>query len=286
MAACLILCAALFSGLKNTVAGAMDFPATITIDYPLNGSVFLPDMGAPTFEWRDGAESALRWQIDVRFDDGSPFVRLASSGERLKIGEIDARCVSANNKPSTLTPEQSAAHTWKPDAAIWSAIREHAVEHSATITIEGYKNGSETEPLSRGAIQLTVSRDQVGAPIFYRDVPLVPSATEKGVMRPLNSSAIPLIAWRTRNISEPSSHIVMTDLHSCADFHSFSSDGKTRGLDMDGPQNNKGLYAMVPVAEKMTVRTQDMICGRHSAARSTRSCEWDSYRRFCRMAGM
>lgn len=108
-------------------------------------------------------------------------------------------------------------------------------------------------------MQLTVSRDPVGAPIFYRDVPLMPSATEKGVIKPLASSAIPLIEWRMRDVSQPSSHIVMTDLHSCANCHSFSRDGKTLGLDMDGPQNDKGLYALVPVAEKMTVRTKDMI---------------------------
>ncbi len=35
----------------------------------------------------------------------------------------------------------------------------------------------------------------------------------------------------------------MTDLHTCANCHSFSGDGKTLGLDMDGPQNDKGLYA-------------------------------------------
>jgi hypothetical protein len=55
-------------------------------------------------------------------------------------------------------------------------------------------------------MQLTVSRDPVGAPIFYRDVPLMPSATEKGVIKPLAASAIPLIEWRMRDISEPSSH--------------------------------------------------------------------------------
>ena len=108
-------------------------------------------------------------------------------------------------------------------------------------------------------MQLTVSQDPVGAPIFYRDVPLMPSATEKGIIKPLPTSAIPLIEWRMRNISEPSSHVVMTDLHSCANCHSFSRDGNTMGLDMDGPQNNKGLYAVVPVGQKMTVRTQDMI---------------------------
>src|ERR1017187_2862396 len=89
----------------------------------------------------------------------------------------------------------------------------------------------------------------------------MPSATEKGVIKPLAPSAVPLIEWRMRDISEPSSHVVMTDLHSCANCHSFSRDGKTLGLDMDGPQNDKGLYALVPVAAKMTVRTQDMISG-------------------------
>ena len=53
--------------------------------------------------------------------------------------------------------------------------------------------------------------------------------------------------------------MVMTELHSCANCHSFSRDGKTLGLDMDGPQNDKGLYALVPIAQQMTMRTQDMI---------------------------
>jgi tetratricopeptide (TPR) repeat protein len=255
----LILCAAWLTELNRTVAGATNAPAGITVDYPLNDSVFPPDMEAPTFQWRDAAEGAESWEIEVAFGDGSPALHVTSKGEGLKVGEIDPRCISSNNKLPTLTPVQAAAHTWKPDAATWAAIRQRAVEHPATIAITGYAEGNPTQPLSRGAMQLTVSRDPVGAPIFYRDVPLMPSSTEKGVIKPLAASAIPLIEWRMRNISEPSSHVVMTDLHSCANCHSFSRDGKTLGLDMDGPQNDKGLYALVPVAQKMTVRTQDMI---------------------------
>ena len=45
----------------------------------------------------------------------------------------------------------------------------------------------------------------MGAPIFYRDVPLMPSETEKGVIKPLAKNAIPLIAWRLRNVGETSS---------------------------------------------------------------------------------
>jgi len=257
-AASLMLCAA-WLGLNKTVAGATDSPANITVDYPLNGSVFPPDMTAPTFQWRDPDENAVNWKIDVAFGDGAPALHVASKGERMEIGEIDPRCISGNNKLPALTPNEADAHTWKPDAATWSAIRNHAVEHPATITMTGYAAGDDRQPLSRGMMQLSISRDPVGAPIFYRDVPLMPSTTEKGVIKPLAPSAVPLIEWRMRDVAEPSSHVVMTGLHSCANCHSFSRDGKTMGLDMDGPQNDKGLYALLPVAEKMTVRTEDMI---------------------------
>jgi len=258
-AACLVLCAVWFARTDETVKGATSAPSAITVDYPLNGSIFPPDMEAPTFEWRDAAENAAGWQIEIAFGDGAPALRVTSKGEGLKIGAVDERCISSNNKLPALTPEQAAAHTWKPGAATWAAIREHAVEHSASITIAGYAAGNESEPLSRGTMNITISRDPVGAPIFYRDVPLMPSATERGVIKPLAASAIPLIEWRMRDIAEPASHVVMTDLHSCANCHSFSRDGKTLGLDMDGPQNNKGLYALVPVAQKMTIGTKDMI---------------------------
>jgi tetratricopeptide (TPR) repeat protein len=256
---CLLLCAGWWAGWNRTVAGATDSPVKIIVDYPLNGSVFPPDMASPTFQWRDPAESAVSWNIDIAFKDGSPVLHVASKGEGLQIGAIDPRTISNSNKLPSLTPEQAAAHTWKPDATTWAEICKHSVELPSTITIAGYANGNVSQPLSRGSMQLTVSRDPVGAPIFYRDVPLMPSATEKGIIKPLPTSAIPLIEWRMRNISEPSSHVVMTDLHSCANCHSFSRDGNTMGLDMDGPQNDKGLYAVVPVGQKMTVRTQDMI---------------------------
>ena len=243
----------------GALSGAKDLPANIIIDYPLNGSVFPPDMEAPRFEWRDPIHEAIEWRIEIHFSDGAPSLRAVSNGEGVKLGEIDPSCISSNNKLPTLTPEESAAHTWKPDEATWAAIRKDAVSGSATITIRGFANGSGGPELSRGSLQLAVSRDPVGAPIFYRDVPLMPSAGSKGLIQPLDRSAVPLIAWRMRNLAEPSSHVVMTGLHSCANCHSFSRDGKTLGLDMDGPQNDKGLYALVPVAQQMTVRTENMI---------------------------
>ena len=66
IAACLIVCAAWLTKLDKIVAGATTAPAKITVDYPLNGSVFPPDIAAPTFQWRDPVKSAVSWRIDVR----------------------------------------------------------------------------------------------------------------------------------------------------------------------------------------------------------------------------
>src|SRR5208337_643687 len=45
----------------------------------------------------------------------------------------------------------------------------------------------------------------------------------------------------------------------CGNCHSFSLDGKTMGMDLDGPANNKGLYAIVPVKPEISIRNQDVI---------------------------
>jgi tetratricopeptide (TPR) repeat protein len=51
----------------------------------------------------------------------------------------------------------------------------------------------------------------------------------------------------------------MENLPLCANCHSFSSDGKTMGIDLDGLQNNRGMYILAPVAPEMTIRKQDVI---------------------------
>src|ERR1035438_6466868 len=250
------LLAAGLAGLGMRAVWANHEPERITIDYPLNGTVFPPDMAAPTFMWRDPAAGASAWRIDVTFANGAAQLHLSSSGERMKVGEIDARCISNTNKLPELTAAQAAAHRWKPDAETWERIKLEARARAVTIAIRGLTAGAE---VSRGEMELRVSADAVGAPIFFRDVPLMPSETEKGFIKPLAQGAIPLINWSMRNVADEKSHVVMTDLHSCANCHSFAANGKTLGLDMDGPQNDKGLYALVPIAKKMTIRTQDML---------------------------
>ena len=230
---------------------------TITVDYPLDGSTFPPEFPAPTWEWRDGT-GATSWQIQVALGDGSPALSFESAGPGLRVGPIDPRTVAATNEPPALTPQQASAHTWTPDDATWSKMKARSVEQFVRIVITGRRAG-DARVLSRGELAINTSKDPVGAPIFYRDVPLMPSENEKGVIKPLSPKAVPLIAWRLRNVAEKESHVVMTGLHTCVNCHSFSADGKTLGLDMDGPQNDKGLYALVDVRPKMSIGRENLI---------------------------
>ncbi len=273
--------ALLLAGMVVACAFAQNGTAPIVIDYPADGSVFPPDMAAPTFLWRDPAPGAVSWRIDVSFADGSAAIHVTAKGERMRVGEIDPRCVAPTNKLPQLTAEQAAAHTWVPDPATWAAIKRHSVG-GATVRISGFAPtpGNLTR-LTPGAartpkrvetsldaadtsvratsIVLSTSADPVGAPIFYRDVPLMPSKLESGVIKPLDSRAVPLIAWRLRDVAETRSRVLLEDMHTCANCHSFSGDGKTLGMDLDGPENDKSLYTVVPVQQKTTIRNEDVI---------------------------
>src|ERR1035441_3394950 len=65
----------------NGHTSASSEPARITVDYPVNGSVFPPEITPPTFLWRDPAESAKRWVIEVSFADPSAGMRFETPGE-------------------------------------------------------------------------------------------------------------------------------------------------------------------------------------------------------------
>jgi hypothetical protein len=230
----------------------------ITIDHPAEGAVFPPEFLAPTFLFRDGSTAAA-WTIDIAFADGGPDVHARSAGERMKIGEVDPRCFGDTNEPPKLTPEQAAARTWKPDAETWAEVKKRSVERRATITITGYADDRLKTAVSRGEVAIRTSKDPVGAPIFYRDVPLMPSELEKGVIKPLSAEAVHYITWRLKNVGQPGSRKLIEGFPTCANCHSFSRDGKTLGVDVDGPQNDKGLYALVDVKPQTSIRNEDVI---------------------------
>ena len=211
-------------------------------------------------EWRDASPRATVWSIDVAFGEGTAAsLHATSRGEPLEVGPIDPRAVGVTNEPPKLTPEQAVAHGWKPDAATWEAIKKGSTRRPAVVTITGYADEGRRRAVSRGRVSIRTSTDPVGAPIFYRDVPLMPSKGEKGVIKPLDQKFVPLIAWRLRDVAATESRVLLTGMHSCANCHSFSRDGKTMGMDLDGPRNDKGLYALFPVQATSTIRSENVI---------------------------
>ena len=232
--------------------------AAVSIDYPLDGSVFPPEITPPTFLWRDASGSARRWIIEVTFANRSTAIRIETAGNPLEVGDIDPEAGSGEDiKQATL--DQASVRTWKPDAATWEKIKKESIK-PASVTITGLADEGSNVAVSRGKVTISTSLDPVGAPIFYRDVPLMLSPrTENGLIQPLPPSAIPLIKWKLRNIGEPQSRTVMENIYTCANCHSFSLDGRTMGIDVDGPKNDKGLYALLSVKKSMAIRNQDVI---------------------------
>ena len=227
----------------------------ISVDYPEDGSIFPPGITPPTFLWRDGLASY--WNIDIQFADGAPPIHAVSKGERMHLGPVDPDCISDTNELPKLSPQQAASWVWTPDAATWQRVQSHSTAGPATLTITGYKDANATS--SQGHITFTTSLDPVGAPIFYRDVPLMPSAGANGTVQPLSPSLIHLIRWRLKDITRPDSRTVLTNMPTCANCHSFSRDGKTMGIDVDGPANDKGLYALVPVQKQISIQNKDVV---------------------------
>jgi tetratricopeptide (TPR) repeat protein len=227
----------------------------LKIGYPYEGTIFPPQITPPTFYWQDNS-AANYWEITVRFADETPALRFTVRGEFMQVAPIDPQCVTSTNEPPRLTEEQQHSRIWKPDNESWKTIQAHSVKSAALLEIKGL-NGSQLR--SAGQLHFTTSTDKVDALLFYRDVPLMPSENTEGIIQPLPENAMHLIHWRVRDIRRPESHTVLTDIPTCMNCHSFSADGKTMGIDLDGPGNDKGLYAITAVEKQIRLDDKHVV---------------------------
>lgn len=207
-----VLCLVLVSCLGNPEPP----PGLLSISYPLPGAVVPPDMVAPSIVWED-VSAATAWKITVGFE--------------------------ANTQ--TFNGESGNA-LWRPDAKTWDKVKELSTKGKAVVTVTGL---NKDKPVSRGQTWITTSTDPVGAPIFYRDLPL-PFAT---ALRNLEN-----IKWRFGPISsETGPPTVLTNMPVCGNCHSFSGDGKILAMDADYG-TDKGAYAITDVASE-TILGPDQI---------------------------
>ena len=241
-------------------AGQAEAADAITVDYPLDGSVFPPEFISPTFLWHDSDTRADTWLVTIGFANaGAEPIQLLVPGAPPPKARLDEEALGPTNEPYLGTDYQNSARSWTPSRAVWEALKSRSVEAVATVTFTGFDSSDPATPLSRGSTRVMTSKDPVGAPFFYRDVPLMPSVGESGRIQPLGASGIPLIAWRLRDVSKTESKLVLKGMSSCGNCHSFSMDGKTLGMDLDGPSGDKGMYAIKDVSKNMEITQDDVI---------------------------
>src|SRR5262249_50184013 len=158
------------------------------------------------------------------FGGHSSRIRLEIPGEHYQVGQIDKEA-GPISELLQMTPQQQATRVWKPDDETWARIKRDTVKSPATITFTGFSDDTLQQPVSAGSVNIFTAADPVGAPIYYRDVPLMLwPRSEKGAIQPLPPFAVPLIKWKLRSIAQAQSKVVMEKLVTCANCHSFSND--------------------------------------------------------------
>jgi len=219
-AVALALAASLFGGGPATADDTATTPA-LRITYPADGTLFPPEIVAPTFSWEDGTGSTDRWDVVVRDATG---------------GEVVKDSVDAPH--------------WRPSEQAWKQIKQRSAERDAEVTVTGVRRAAPGTALASGSVHIRTSKDPVGDSLFYREVPL---PFLKAVQDPSK------IRWRFGTIDmEAGPPIVLQNLPVCGNCHSFADNGSVLGLDVDYG-NDKGGYGILPVSQHMVMDDQKII---------------------------
>ncbi len=195
---------------------------SLKILHPFAGSVFPHEIAPPRFHWEDGTALVDLWTVGFEFEGGEAPMQFASE-----------------------------VREWTPSADAWEQIKQCSLESEATVTICGVDHRRPESVLSRSEVSIRTSEDEVGAPIFYREVnlPFSEAVKDPGAH----------IRWRFGSVStiEPPP-IVLERLFVCGNCHSFSADGSVLGMDVDYA-SDKGSYAICPVSEEMSLSDDKII---------------------------
>jgi tetratricopeptide (TPR) repeat protein len=196
-------------------------PGRVAIEYPLDGTLFPPEISAPAIRWKDENVRADLWLITIEFADGR------------------GRIHSFASRPQ-----------WRPEPAVWEKIKSRSRETPAVVTVVGLQRQSPSQVLSAGRVTIRTSSDPVGAPLFYREVnlPFADAVKDPSTIR-----------WRFGVVSAAQPPpVVLEKLPVCGNCHSFSADGAVLGMDIDYA-NDKGSYAIAAVSQSMTLDRNTII---------------------------
>ncbi|HEC03058.1 MAG TPA: hypothetical protein ENI81_05920 [Phycisphaerales bacterium] len=192
----------------------------ITIEHPLDQTLFPPEMIPPEFRWKDSASASLAWLVRIGFADGEPCMYYPAQRRK-----------------------------WTPRPEDWQAIKTRSLEQDAEVVILGISAAESPRILSRARMSFRTSKDPVGAPLFYREVNLPFLEADKDPSR---------IRWRFGSIASAPPPVVLDNLPVCGNCHSFSRDGKTLAMDVDYA-SRKGSYAITEVKKQTVLAPEDII---------------------------
>ena len=192
----------------------------LSIDYPLDGTLFPPEMIAPTFRWSDSVSASKAWLVQVGFAGGETRLHFLSHRQQ-----------------------------WKPQPQDWRKMKKMTVGRDAEVVILGVSSGEFPAIVSKAGMTFRTSKDPVGAPLFYREVELPFLKAEKNLAG---------VRWRFGAIDNPSPPVVLEDLPVCGNCHSFTRDGRTLAMDVDYA-SRKGSYVITKVKKQMVLARQDVI---------------------------
>jgi dipeptidyl aminopeptidase/acylaminoacyl peptidase len=193
----------------------------ITIEYPLNETLFPPETIPPAFRWKDSVSASRAWLVRIEFADGKPCMYFPARRQK-----------------------------WTPPLQDWENIKQRSLEQDAQVVILGVGPGEPVRVLSQTKMSFRTSKDPVGAPLFYREVNLPFIEADKDPSR---------IRWRFGSIASPKPPpVVLKDLPVCGNCHSFSSDGKILAMDVDYA-SDKGSYVITQVKKETALAGSDII---------------------------
>lgn len=193
----------------------------LTIEYPFEGAMFPLEIAPSTITWKDRSSRANTWLIRIGHRSTPPLVEKFVAEEK-----------------------------WKPNDEEWETIKRAAVVEPISVTILGVEKSDLGKPISSAEVSIRASRDPVGAPIFFREVPLPFDFANRHPEK---------IRYRLEYAAKSArSKVVLENLPLCGNCHSFSRDGKVLGMDVDYA-NDKGSYVITELDETTDLTPNKII---------------------------
>ena len=193
----------------------------IVFENPLDGSVFPPGFPAPTVIWKDNNGQSKKWLVNISI-----------------------------NQSENIFTEIVSEKQFKPDAGTWEILKENSITSPAVISVAGIDPEKNKEVFNSGKIQITISKDSVGAPVFFRAVPLPFKYA---------TSHLDSIKYMLGNVtSAKPPKVLLENLPVCGNCHSFSPDGRKFAMDVDA-FGDKGSYLIANIDKEVEMQPENFI---------------------------